>query len=122
MWDKYGKSIIAFLFTVYSVVQPLWFGDHHIDPDEGIIIALAIVNNLLVYLIPLSPGFKGAKTIIMALLAALVAAQSAIADGWKPEDWPIVIGAFVAALGVFLAPAISTSGPVPVEVGTGSDA
>lgn len=122
MWDKYGKTIVAFLFTVYTVVQPLWFGDHHIDPDEGIIIALAVGNNLLVFIIPIFPGFKGAKTVITAILASLAVAQTVIADGFQPEDWPMIIGAGIAALGVFIAPAISNVEGQVVRVGTGSDA
>lgn len=122
MWAKYGKTILAFLFTVYTVVQPLWFGDHHIDPSEGIIIALAIGNNLLVFIIPIFPGFKASKSIITAFLAALAVAQTAIVGGLDPEDWPTIIAAFLVALGVYVAPAVSQVGGQVARVGTGSDA
>jgi hypothetical protein len=122
-WEKYGKALVAFLFAVWTVVSPLWFGDHHIDPDEGIVIALAVVNNAVVWVVPLNPLFKGAKTIANALLASLAVAQTVIIGGIQPDEWPLIIGAGVAVLGVWIAPVVgqpkSTS---PIVVGTGFNA
>lgn len=121
MWSKYGKSIIAFLFIVYTVVAPLFFGDGHIDRSEAIIIALAVGNNLLVYIIPLSPSFRSIKTVINAVLLALVVAQTLIVDGLQPDDWTYIIGALIGGLGVAIAPAASEDQADPVAVGTGFD-
>jgi hypothetical protein len=119
-WDKYGKALVAFLFAVWTVVSPTWFGDHHIDADEGIIIALAIVNNVVVWVVPLNPAFKGIKTIANALLASLAIAQTVIIGGITPDEWPLIIGAGVAVLGVWIAPAVSApKATTPVVVGTG---
>lgn len=121
MWSKYGKSIVAFLFTLWTIIAPLWFGDRHIDPAEGIIIALAFVNNGIVYIVPLNPGFKSIKTVVNAFAAALVIAQTLIIDGLQPDDWTYILGAFIGALGVAFAPAISEDQPEPVAVGNGFD-
>lgn len=119
LWNKYGKAIIAFLFAVYTVVVPLFSGDHHIDPAEGIIVALAIGNNLLVYIVPLTKSFSGAKSVVNALMAGLVVAQTQIAGGIDAQDVMLIIGAVVAALGVVVAPAYSPKERVLVT--TGSD-
>lgn len=120
MWDKYGKSIVAFLFTVYTVVAPLFFGDHHIDGPEWVIIVLAVANNVLVYIIPLKDTFRGAKTAIYMILAGAAVAQTLVLDGLQADDWAIIIGAAVSALLAGYAPAKSDTGTSEqVAVGPG---
>lgn len=120
-WDQYGKSIIAFLFVIWSVVAPLWFGDRHIDSDEVVVIGLAVLNNALVYIVPLTPRFKGVKTVVNALIMAFTAASPLLYDGLQPNDWTIIIGAGLAIFGVTIAPAASLKEREPVQVGTGLD-
>lgn len=119
IWDKYGKSIVAFLYAIAVVFIPLFSGDHHIDPSEGIIIALAVGNNIIVYLVPLTPRFASVKTVVNALLAALAVVQTTIEGGITGNDWLLIAAAFFGALGVWLAPAASTKGPDPVVVRSG---
>lgn len=122
-WEKTGKSIIAFVYAVVTVIIPLASGDHHIDASEGIIIALAVGNNLLVYIVPITQRFGAAKSIINAVLAALAIAQTVIttgADWTNPTNLMLVISAFLVAVGVTVAPAAS---PIQnAKVGVGSDA
>lgn len=118
LWDKYGKTLVSALFAVYTVVVPLWSGDHHIDPSEGIIIALAVLNAILVYVVPITKSFPGLKSVVNALMAALVVAQTQIAGGIDANDILLIIGAFVAALGVVLAPAFSPKERVLVTAGS----
>lgn len=118
LWDKYGKAIIAFLYAVVTVAIPLFTGDDHIDPSEGIIIAIAIGNNLLVYIIPLSQRFGGAKSVINAVLAAVAVAQTVIAGGIDTNDWYLIASAFLVAIGVTLAPAASPINNAMVTAGS----
>jgi uncharacterized membrane protein len=119
LWDKYGKSIVAAAFAVYSVFVGLWSGDKHIDPAEGIIIALAVGNSLIVYIVPLTKSFSGVKSVVNALMAGLVVAQTQIAGGIDANDVMLIVGAIVATLGVVVAPAYSPK--EHVMVGLGSD-
>lgn len=118
LWDKYGKTIVSAAFAIYSVVVPLWSGDHHINPSEGIIIALAVLNAILVYVVPITKSFPGLKSVVNALMAALVVAQTQIAGGIDTNDVYLIVGAFLAALGVVLAPAFSPKERVLVTVGS----
>jgi len=123
VWEKYGKSIVAFLYAIIAVVLPLFTGDHHIDASEGIIIALAIGNNLIVFIVPLSKAFGGVKSVVNALLAALAVAQVVIVNGsdWSdPNNLMMIVSAFLVAIGVTLAPAASVR--AGVQVTAGSDA
>jgi hypothetical protein len=117
-WQTYGKSLVAAIFAVYTVVVPLWTGDHHIDPSEGIIIALAIGNNVLVYIVPLTARFGGVKSVVSAVMAALVVAQTQIAGGLDGNDILLIVGALLATLGVVVAPAFSPKQRVKVSAGS----
>jgi hypothetical protein len=120
VWKKYGKALVSLAFFVWTVVAPLISGDNHIDRNEAIIIALGVGNGLLVYVIPLNPRWAAGKTVINAVLASLAAAQTLIIDGLQPDDWTIIIGAGLAILLGWYAPAISlpTTGEA-VRVGPG---
>lgn len=123
MWAKYGKALISLLFFIWTVVAPLITGDGHIDADEGLIIAVAVANGLLVYLVPLNPSWAAGKTVINAILASLAAAQTVIYDGLQPNDWTIIIGAGLTLLIGWYAPTISLQHTTKeVEVGSGLNA
>jgi len=118
LWDKYGKAIIAFLYAVMAVITTVWSGDHHVEPSEGIILALAVGNAALVYLVPLTRRASGIKTLVNAIMAGLVVAQAQIAGGIDGNDWTLIIGAIVAGLGVAIAPAYSPKERVRVAMGS----
>lgn len=121
MWGKYGKSIVAAIYAVAVGAIPMWTGDRHIDASEGILIAVAIGNALLVYIVPLKPEFKSVKSVVNAVMAALSVALAQIAGGLDINDTLMVAAALLSALGVTLAPAASTKGNTPVAVGPGLD-
>jgi hypothetical protein len=107
MFQTYGKSIVAALYAVAVVAVPLFSGDHHIDPSEGIAIAIAASTALLTYVVPLVPSAPWTKTAIGAVLAALQVAATVIVGGIDSNDWLLIAAAFAGALGIALAPAIS---------------
>lgn len=118
LWDKYGKAILSALLAIYTVVVPFWTGDHHIDASEGILIALAIANALMVYLVPLTASFPGIKSVINFVMAGLLVAQTVITDGIDANEWLLIIGAALAAIGVSVAPAASPQERVKVLAGS----
>lgn len=117
-FQKYGKVLGSAAFAVYATVVPLWSGDHHIDPSEGIIIALAVANAITVYVVPVTKSFGGLKTVVNAISAGLVVAQTQIAGGLDGNDWYLIIGAVVSVFGVLALPAYSPNERVLVTAGS----
>lgn len=109
-WQRYGKAIIAALFFVWTVVAPLLTGDGTIRGVEWLVVGTGAGNAVLTYLIPLNPRWAAGKTVTLAVLAALSAAQTVIGDGFQPDDWTIIIGAGLAILIGWYAPALSLGG------------
>jgi uncharacterized membrane protein len=127
--EKYGKSIIAFLYAVAFVVIPQISGDHHVDPPEAVNLCIAIVTAGAVYLIPMFAAAKWTKSLVAFLLAGLNIAATVILDGsLSAQDWLLIATSALGAIGIGLAPAVSVlraSAPgMPtgtVAVGWGSD-
>lgn len=118
MFTTYGKSIVAFLYAVAVVAVPLFSGDHHIDPSEGVAIAIAACTAALTWLVPLVPSAPWTKTAIGAVLAGLQVATTVIIGGVDANDWLLIIAAGASTLGIALAPAVSPK--TQVAAGTGS--
>lgn len=107
MLVTYGKSWVAFLYAVATVAVSLFSGDHHIDPSEGVAIAIAVCTNALVYLVPLVPSAPWTKTAIGAVLAGLQVVTVVIVGGIDPNDVLLIAAAIASFLGIAVAPAIS---------------
>jgi hypothetical protein len=107
MFQTYGKSIIAFFYAIATVAVPLISGDHHVDPSEGVAIAIAVCTNGLIFLVPLAPGARWTKTAIGATLAGLQVVTVVIVGGIDGNDWILIAAAVIGALGITAAPAIS---------------
>lgn len=122
---KHGKSLLAGAFAVYTVAVAQLSGDHHIDAVETTIIATAVLNAVLVYVVPMAPRWRWGKSAIGAGLAALAVLQTVLPGGVDLNEAYVVIGAIVAALGIPIAPAVSVAaggGPSSdVVVHVGSD-
>jgi hypothetical protein len=114
----YGKFWISFFYAVAVVAVPLFSGDRHIDPSEGVAIAIAVCTAALTYLVPLAPSAPWVKTAVGAVLAGLQVAATVIIGGVDGNDVMLIAAAMVGALGITLAPAVSTTG---TGVGWGSD-
>lgn len=107
MIQTYGKSIVAFLYAVAVLAVPLVTGDGHIDPAEGIAIAIAACTAALTWLVPLVPAAPWTKTAVAAALAGLQVAATVIVGGLSGDDWILIATAVLAALGIAVAPAAS---------------
>ena len=112
MLQQYGKSIVAFVYAVAVVAVPLASGDHHIDPSEGVAVAIAVCTAALTYLVPLVPGARWTKTAIGAVLAGLQVATTVIVGGVDANDWLLIAFAVASFLGIAVAPATSSVGGV----------
>ena len=82
----YGKSIIAALYAVAVVAVPLFSGDKHIDPSEGVAIVIAVCTAALTYLVPLAPSATWVKTAIGAVLAGAQVTTTVIIGGVDSND------------------------------------
>ena len=120
MFNTYGKSILAFLYAIAFVAIPLATGDGRIDAGEGVTIAIAVVTNAGVWLIPLAPTAKWTKTAAGALLAGLEVAAVVILDHFiDANEALMIVAAVLGALGIAAAPASSPR--AMASVGWGAD-
>ncbi|MBO4207606.1 hypothetical protein [Micromonospora echinofusca] len=108
--QKYGKAIASAVFFVLTAVYAMLSGDHRIDPEEWVAVAIAATNAIGVYLVPLTPQFGWSKTLVAGLLAALQVAATVILGGIDPDEWLLILLAVGQALGVGWAPAVSDNG------------
>jgi hypothetical protein len=117
--QKYGKFWASFVYAVAVVAVPLFSGDKHIDPSEGVAIGIAVCTAALTWLVPLVPSAPWIKTAVAAVLAALQVATTVIIGGIDSNDVLLIAAAFLGALGITLAPAVSPK--THTAVGWGSD-
>lgn len=115
----YGKFIVSFFYAVAVVAVPLFSGDKHIDPSEGVAIGIAVCTAALTYLVPLAPSAPWIKTAVGAVLAGLQVATTVIIGGVDSNDVLLIAFAILSALGITLAPAVSPK--TGTAVGWGSD-
>lgn len=109
MFQTYGKSIVAFIYTVAVVAVPFFSGDHHVDPSEGVAIAIAVCTAALTYLVPLVPTARWVKTGVGAVMAGLQVLTTAIVGGVDGNDVLLIAFAVASFLGIAVAPAVSTA-------------
>lgn len=109
MLKKYGKSIAAVVVAVIITLRSV-LTDSHVDPAEGVAIALSLANAVLVYLVPLFPGYRWLKSAVGVVIAALTALSTVILSGLTTDELLLVVLAAFQAAGVVAAPAVSDNG------------
>jgi peptidoglycan/LPS O-acetylase OafA/YrhL len=110
MFKKYGKALAAVAGAVLTVAYGALSGDHHIDPDEAVQIAIAAATAVGVYLVPLTPRYRWGKTAIAVILAVLQVLATVILGGLDSNEWIALVLAALTAAGVGAAPAVSSNG------------
>lgn len=113
---KYGKAIIAVIGAALTVAYGALNGDQHIDPEEGVQIAIAGSTAVGVYLVPLVPEYRWAKTAVAAVLAVLQVLATVILGGLDSAEWVALVLAALTVLGVGVAPAVSGNGVASSKV------
>jgi hypothetical protein len=124
MFAQYGKSVVAFLYAGAFVLIPQVSGDGHLDPAEGVTLAIAVVTAAGVYLVPLAPTAKWTKSAVGFLLAGLNVAATVVLDyRIDAAEWLMIATAALGSIGIFLAPAVTKTpgGVSDVAVGVGAD-
>jgi hypothetical protein len=117
--QTHGKTIAAFAVTVATAVYPL-LQQGRIGAAGAVSIAIAVVTNAGVYIVPLAPNAKWAKSAVAVGLSALnVAATLAIDGGISAGEWGQIIIAAAGAGAVYLAPAATPE--TGTRVGWGKD-
>jgi peptidoglycan/LPS O-acetylase OafA/YrhL len=110
MIRKYGKALAAVAGAALVVMYGALNGDRHIDPDEGVQIAIAAATAVGVYLVPLAPEYTWAKTAVAVVLGVLQVLTTVILGGLDPNEWIALVLAALTAAGVSFAPAVSDNG------------
>lgn len=106
---RYGKPLFSVLMAVLVTAKSA-YGDHHVDPAEGVAIALSFANAGMVWLVPLFPGYRWLKSGVGVGIAALTALSSVILSGLTQDELFLVIAAVLQAAGIAVAPAVSDNG------------
>jgi hypothetical protein len=120
MFQTYGKALVAVIAAALTVAYGALSGDQHIDPEEGVQIAIALATAAGVYLVPLAPQYRWGKTVIAVVLSVLQVLTTVILGGLDSNEWIALVLAAATVLGVGAAPAASDNGirskaPVAVE-------
>lgn len=123
MISKYGKAIVAAGTAAVVVAYQALSGDQNIEAPEWVSIAIAAVTAVGVYVVPLSPHARWAKTAVAVVLAVLQILTTAILGGIGADELLLMAITAAGAAGIYVAPAVSeTPAGVPdVAVSTGSD-
>jgi glucan phosphoethanolaminetransferase (alkaline phosphatase superfamily) len=108
----YGKALAALAFAVIFAVQAA-LSDGHITPTEWVGVVIALFGAGLVWLVPIHPEATWVKTAIAASLAGLNVVAVVIAHGISTYDLTTITLAVLTALGVGLAPSVSTLPAAP---------
>jgi hypothetical protein len=125
--QKYGKAIVAVLVAAVVYAYQALSGDGHISATEWVSVAIAGVTALGVYVVPLAPGAKWAKTAVAVVLAVLQIMTTAILGGLGTDELLLMLITAAGAAGIWIAPAITVVGAPEggrsvVAVGAGADA
>lgn len=119
LWGTYGKALVALLVAVGAAVSSALVGDNWITPEEWVQVVIQLATAAGVWLVPVVPGWRGAKTGVAAILAGANLAATLLADGPITQSgW---INIVIAGLGVLLvgaAPSVSVGDDLVPAGGT----
>lgn len=96
MWSKYGKAIAAVIVAALTVASSA-LSDGTVDAGEWVQVAIGGTTAVSVWLVPLVPGWRGAKTGVAVVLAVLNALTAYVIGGIDAGE---LINLALAALGV----------------------
>ncbi len=108
MFGRFGKPL-ASVVVAALVALKVALSDG-ITADEAVIIALALANAVLVYVVPLVPEYRWVKSFVGVAIAILTALATLILDGFSGDDAILLLLVAAQAAGVVGAPAQSDNG------------
>ncbi|MDG4792025.1 hypothetical protein O7626_40125 [Micromonospora sp. WMMD1102] len=115
MFQKYGKALAAVAGAALTIAYGALSGDQRIEPDEAVQIAIAAATAVGVYLVPLVPEYRWAKTAVAAVLAVLQVLATVILGGLDSNEWIALLLAALTVLGVGITPAVSDNGVANIQ-------
>lgn len=109
MIAKYGKAAAA---VAGAVAMSLWVAltDDRITTLEWVLAGQAWIGALGVYVVPLAPQYRWAKTAVAALFAGSEALVLALPGGVNRQEWLGVVIVIASVAGVAGLPAVSGNG------------
>ncbi|MEO3745021.1 hypothetical protein [Plantactinospora sp. B5E13] len=110
MIRKYGKALAAIAGAALTVAYGALSGDQRIEADEAVQIAIAAATAIGVYLVPLTPQYRWAKTAVAVVLSVLQVLATVILGGLDSNEWIALLLAALTVAGVGAAPAVSSNG------------
>lgn len=110
MFRKYGKALAAVATAALTVAYGALSGDQRIGAEEAIQIAIATATAVGVYVVPLTPQYRWAKTAVAVVLSVLQVLATVIIGGLDSAEWIALALAALTVLGVGAAPAVSANG------------
>lgn len=108
MFGRFGKPLASVVVAALVAAKVALSGG--ITADEAVIIALALANAVLVYIVPLVPEYRWAKSLVGVFIAVLTALTTLILGGLDGQEVILLILAAAQAAGVVVAPAVSDNG------------
>ncbi len=108
--ERFGKAIAAVVYLALVVAYAALTDDNHIGPDEGVAIAIAAVNAVGVYLIPLAPTARWTKAAVNVLLGVLQVLATVILGGLDNNEWILLVLTLASLLAGGVLPARSDNG------------
>lgn len=108
--QRFGKAASAVIYLALVAAYAALSGDRHIDPDEGVAIAIAAVNGVGVYLIPLAPRYRWGKTAVNVLLGVLQVLATVILGGVDSSEWILLMLTGAQLIAGTALPATSDNG------------
>lgn len=105
-WQKYGMTVSSFVGTLmYGVIG--YFEDGRIDGTEYIAFSVLSANSILIYVVPVFPGYSWIKNVINGVLAVLALGYQVLTGVDTGGEILLLVWTFGTAAGILLSPAVS---------------
>lgn len=116
-WKTHGKSIAMLLATVVmaGIAGYRELSADGMTPSEWVTVVIALFTTITVWAAANVPSFARAKTFVAAVGLVLNLLVSVIVGGITGDEWLLLAVNFLGALGVAVAPAVSTLTPNPAN-------
>jgi hypothetical protein len=105
-WQKYGMTVSSAVGTLmYGIIG--FFEDGRIDGPEWVAFSVLSANSVLIYVVPVFPGYGWIKNVINGVLAVLALGYQALTGVDTGGEILLLVWTFGTAAGVLLSPAVS---------------
>jgi hypothetical protein len=112
-WKTHGKSIAILLATLVmaGVTGYRAVAADGVSASEWVLVVIALAGTINVWATANVPAFAKAKTLVGAVFLVLNLLVSYITGGISGDEWMLLVIQFLGALGIAVAPAVSSLSP-----------